>query len=368
MKAIALRPGTKELRLEERPEPALTADDQVKLRVVRVGICGTDREEAAGGRAEPPPGRSDLIIGHEMMGQVVEVGAKVSRVQAGDYAVFTVRRGCGRCLPCAINRSDMCRTGQYSERGIWKADGYQAQFVVDSETYAVKVPARLEPVGVLAEPLSIAEKAVAEAVRVQRERLPEAGATPDWLTGKRCLVAGLGPIGLLAALALKLRGAEIYGLDIVDQGTPRPRWLEGVGGRYVDGRQVPAGKVQEHLGPMDLVFEATGLPSLAFNLLEALGLNGIHVLTGIPGGDRPVQIPGALLIRDLVLQNQAMLGSVNAAPGHFQMAVEDLDRAWSLWGSHVAGLITHRHPYTDFAAALAVHQPDEIKVVIEWGE
>src|SRR5919202_866238 len=242
MQALALTPGTTTLRMVDRPEPQVGAPDEVKVRIIRVGICGTDREEASGGRALAPRGQQDLVIGHEMFGQVVEVGQSVSCVKAGDYAVFTVRRGCGKCLPCLMNRSDMCRTGDYHERGIWGLYGYQTEFVVDKEEYIVRVPSELEPVGVLAEPLSVAEKAVDEAVRVQFGRLPDALATPLWLRGRRCLVAGLGPIGLLAALALAVRGADVYGVDIVDEGSVRPQWLEAIGGDYGAGRQGPPHK------------------------------------------------------------------------------------------------------------------------------
>jgi threonine dehydrogenase-like Zn-dependent dehydrogenase len=95
MKAIALVPGTPDLHLVDRPEPQISAPDEIKLRVVRVGICGTDREEAGGGRAMPPAGQTELVLGHEMFGQVVQTGPAVTRVKPGDYAVFTVRRGCG---------------------------------------------------------------------------------------------------------------------------------------------------------------------------------------------------------------------------------------------------------------------------------
>ena len=366
MKAIANITNTTTLNLVDRPEPALSADDEVKLRILRVGICGTDREEAAGGRSKPPSGRDELVIGHEMFGQVVETGKSVSRVAIGDYAVFTVRRGCGKCLPCLMNRSDMCQTGEYVERGIWGQDGYQTEYAVDKEQYVVRVPPELEPVGVLCEPLSVAEKAIDEAVRLQVARLPDASATLDWLHGRPCLVAGLGPIGLLAALVLRLRGALVYGLDIVDADTARPKWLEHIGGQYIDGRQVPADQVDDHFGRIDLIFESTGVAVLEFNLLDALAFNGVYVLTGIPGGDRPVEIPGAELIRQLVLQNQVMLGSVNAARDHYQMAVDDLAHARLLWGEHVTQLITHRHPYTDFDVALHQHTADEIKSVIEW--
>ncbi len=260
----------------------------------------------------------------------------------------------------------MCRTGRYRERGIKGLDGYQTEFVVDSEQYVVRVPAELNRVGVLSEPLSVAEKAIDEAVQIQEARLPDAPATPAWLHGRRCMVAGIGPIGLLAALALRLRGAEVYGLDIVDPASARPRWLAAIGGKYIDGRQVPADKVDDTLGPMDLILESTGVASLEFNLLDALATDGIYVLTGIPGGDRPLQIQGAQLIRQLVLSNQVMVGSVNAARDHFQMAVDDLSHAHALWDQHVDGLITGRVPCDQFSKAFGQHEDDQIKTTIDW--
>jgi glucose 1-dehydrogenase len=367
MKAIAIVPGTTTVKLVERTEPKIGRPDEIRLQVLQVGICGTDREEVAGGRADAPQGQSELVIGHEMFGRVLEVGQSVTRVKPGDYAVFTVRRSCGNCLPCRMNRPDMCRTGQYSERGIKGLDGYQAEIVVDTEQYVVRVPPELQAIGVLCEPLSVAEKAIEEAVTLQQARLPDAPATPAWLHGRRCLVAGMGPIGLLGALALRLRGAEVFGLDIVDADTARPRWLEAIGGQYVDGRQVPADQVDDKLGSMDLIFESTGVASLEFNLLDALAIDGVYVLTGIPGGDRPLQIHGAELIRRLVLSNQAMLGSVNAARDHFQMAVDDLSHAQALWGEHVKALITERVPHDRFHEAFGEHGPEQIKTVIEWG-
>ncbi|MGA2764754.1 MAG: glucose 1-dehydrogenase [Spirochaetia bacterium] len=345
----------------------MKADDDVLARVISVGICGTDREEASGGRAEPPQGGTDLVIGHEVLARVQQVGRSVTRVKQGDLVVFTVRRGCGTCLPCAMNRSDMCLSGNYRERGISGLDGYQTELVVDCERYAVRVPKELEAAGVLTEPLSVAEKAIDEAVRIQTARLPESAARPYWLHGRRCLVAGLGPIGLLAAMSLRLRGAEVYGLDIVDEAGARPAWLERIGGHYVDARRIPPDAVEKSMGGMELVIEATGVASLEMNLLDVLGRNGIYVLTGIPGGDRPLQIQGAELIRRLVLENQVMVGSVNASRDHFQMAVDDLEQAQARWPGHVERLITARRPYGEFAAVLTKHEPDEIKVTLEWG-
>ena len=363
MKAIAVIPGTRTLRLVDRPEPSIAESDEIKLRVLRVGICGTDREEVAGGRAKAPPSREDLVLGHEMFGQVVDVGRAVTMVTPGDYALFTVRRGCGRCRSCAMNRSDMCQTGLYSERGIWALDGYQTEYVVDREQYLVRVTPEVAAVGVLAEPFSIVEKAISEAVHLQLTRLPDSGTSLDLLSGKRCLVAGLGPVGLLAALSLRLRGAEVWGLDVVDAATPRPTWLGLIGGHYLDGRQIAINQI----GTFDLILEATGIARLEFDLLDALAINGVYAITGIPSGNRPLTLSGAEFMRRLVLRNQVMVGSVNASRDHFQLAVNDLVRAEARWPRHVVNLITHRHPVGEFESALEHHVSDEIKVVLEWG-
>jgi threonine dehydrogenase-like Zn-dependent dehydrogenase len=262
----------------------------------------------------------------------------------------------------------MCQTGKYRERGIKGLDGYQTEFVVDKEQYIVRVSPGLESVGVLMEPLSIVEKAIGEVLRLQIVRCPEAATTPDWLFGRPCLVAGLGPVGLLAAMVLRLRGGEVYGLDVVDGAGARPTWLTGIGGHYVDGRQVPAEQVEKSIGSMDLILDASGIPALEFNLLDALALNGAYVLTGIPGGDRPLQIPGAALVRQLVLDNQIMLGSVNAARGHFQIGARDLEQAHLRWGAHLDGLITQRYTPDQFVGSADQHEPDSIKQVVEWAQ
>ncbi len=215
----------------------------------------------------------------------------------------------------------------------------------------------------LAEPFSVAEKVITEAMQLQLIRLPDSSASRNWVSGKCCLVAGLGLIGLLAALALRLRGAEVWGLDVVDASTVRPRWLHLIGGHHIDGRQI----TPEHLiDQLDLVLEATGIASLEFDLIDALAINGVYVVTGIPSGDHPLKIDGAEFMRRLVLKNQVMVGSVNASHDHFQLAVNDLVQAQTRWHERIAGLITHRHNYTEFENAFQHHGSDEIKVVLEW--
>ncbi len=365
MRALAITPGTTDLQLVERPEPQISSPTEVKLKTLQVGICGTDREEAAGGRADAPAGQAQLVIGHEMFGQVVEVGAEVKGFKKGDFAVFMVRRPCPGCKSCEAGRADMCTTGDYTERGIKGRDGFQAEFVVDEARFLVKIPRYIQHLGVLTEPTSVGSKAIDEACRIQAARLPgEKAAT--YLKGKRCLVVGLGPIGLLGAMILRLRGAEVVGMDIVDEAGPRPTLLKKMGGYYIDGRQVKALDLDDKLGQVDLIFEATGVAQLEFDLIDALGTNGIYLLTGIPAGDRPVTMQPGSLMQQMVLKNQILVGSVNASHAHFAQAVRDLAAAHKKWPDVMDKLITDRHPFTDFAAALSRHGADEIKCVLEW--
>lgn len=363
MKAIAFVPGTRDAYITERPEPQVTAPDEVKLKILEVGICGTDREEVAGGRADPPPGSKDMVIGHENFGRVVEVGSAVTVVRPGDYAMFTVRRDCEPCI-CG-HHNDMCFTGQYTERGIKGADGYQAEYVVDREKYLIRIPETIKHLGVLAEPMSVSEKAINEALRIQSARIP--GADGDaWLTDKQALVAGLGPIGLLAAIILRLRGAKVAGLDIVDEDSRRPSLLKKIGGEYIDGRKVKTLDLDDRLGQVDLVFEATGVPQLEFELIDALGINGIYVMTGIPAGDRPLKIVGAPLMQQMVLKNQVLLGSVNAGIADFRRGIEELGEAHKRFPGAMDQLITERTPVDRFMDAFHAQGDDEIKSVVEW--
>lgn len=365
MQAISIQPGATDAQLKEFPEPAIRSPHQVKIRILEVGICGTDREEVKGGRADAPPGEAHLIIGHEMFGKVVETGKQVSTVSVGDYGVFSVRRGCGSCAPCLNNRSDMCYTGRYTERGIKGLHGFEAEYVVDEEQYLVKVPESIRSIGVLAEPMSVAEKAIDEALSIQTSRLPEA-VSGQWLPGKKALVAGMGAIGLLAAISLRLRGAEVIGVDIVDENTKRPTILKRIGGVYVDTRKTDIKDLDEKFGQIDFIFEATGVAEVGFNLIDALGTNGIYVMTGIPHGERPICLTGAPLMTQMVLKNQIVLGSVNAGPKHFDLAVRSLQKAKNRWGGLMDELITTRISYKEFQSALDFRSVDDIKTVVEW--
>jgi threonine dehydrogenase-like Zn-dependent dehydrogenase len=363
MHAIATVPGSKEVRLIDRPEPALTAPDQVKLKITRVGICGTDREIAEGGRADAPEGHKDLVIGHEMLGRVVEVGAAVRTVQVGEYGLFIVRRDCGLGLPCCADRSDQCFTGQYTERGIKARDGYMTEYVVDHERYFVKVDEDLVDLGVLTEPLSVGIKAIDEALKIQVARIPGA-EYGTYLEGKKALVAGLGPIGMLAAFALRLRGAEVIGMNRSGSDSPAARLLQDIGGKHLNAKEISVDQLDETCGQVDVIIEAAGNAQLGFDLIDVLGINGVYVITGIPPADREVTLRGGELMQQMVLNNQVLVGTVNASLQHNRTALDDLRRYRERWGDAINRVITHVRPYGEFESALFEDTHGEIKTVL----
>ncbi|HKS90306.1 MAG TPA: glucose 1-dehydrogenase [Tepidiformaceae bacterium] len=362
MHAIAVHPGKPGTIRVERPEPTINAETDVVVEVVEVGVCGTDREEVSGGRADAPQGSDELVIGHEMRGRVVEAGKGVTDLHTGDDVVLTVRRSCDHCPMCNAGRPDYCQSGGYTERGIRGRDGYQCERVVDDRANIIAVGASVAGVAALAEPTSVAEKAITESILIQRARLPTYEEV-----GKRALVAGIGPVGLLAGMALCLRGMQVTGMDIVDDTANRVQALTAMGGRYIDGRQVKASDLDDqHGGPFDLILDATGASSIEINLIDALATNGIYVLTGIPSGGREIPVAAGDLLRQLVLGNQLILGSVNASHEHFQLAIRDLELATARWPGVIEGFITARHRPEDFEQAFGKPADSDIKTVITW--
>jgi threonine dehydrogenase-like Zn-dependent dehydrogenase len=158
----------------------------------------------------------------------------------------------------------------------------------------------------------------------------------------------------------------VFALGRKDPTSIEPTMLRKIGAQYVDDRELKLNKLSEELGHMDLILDATGAARLEFNLISVLAMNGLYVLTGIPGGDRSLDIQGAALLRELVLRNQVVVGSVNASQKHFQMAIQDLRKSKERWGDAIDQLITHRFPYPKFAEAIITRPPDEIKAIVEW--
>jgi len=356
MHSITIDPRSGDVALAQVPAPALRTRTDVKLRMLEVGICGTDKEIAACQYGTPPAGEARLVMGHESLGEVVEVGADVRDLVPGDLVVPMVRRPCphARCVPCRSGRQDFCTTGDFTERGIKEAHGFLSEFVVDDALYMVPVPAGLRDVAVLVEPLTIAQKALAQLELVQ-QRLPWAcplGADGRRVACHKAVVLGAGPVGLLGAMTLLRAGFDVTVYSNTPAPNERSELVEALGARYVSSQQHDVEDLAARVGGIDVVYEAVGASQLAFDVLRVLGTNGIFLFTGVPGrgGAQPVDTDA--LMRSLVLKNQVVLGSVNAGRQDFEAAIADLGEFRRRWPEALARLISARHPVGSVNALL----------------
>jgi glucose 1-dehydrogenase len=367
LKAAAVVPRERELRVVDHPEPGIETPHGVKVRILEVGLCGTDREISAFEYGTPPPDSEYLVIGHESLGQVVEVGRDVTRVKPGDLVVLMVRRPCPHraCVACSADRPDFCYTGDFTERGIKEAHGFLTEFVVDDERYLNVVPAELREIGVLTEPLTIAEKALTQVWQVQ-ERLPWAcSLTPERGPGvcHHAVVLGAGPVGLLGAMALVAAGFETTVYSRASGPHDKAGLVRALGAHFVASETLSVEELARGIGNIDLVYEATGASRVSFDLMRVLGTNAIFVFTGVPGRKAPIELDTDLLMRDLVLKNQVILGTVNAPRQAYEAAVRDLGLFLGRWPSVVRALITGRYPLED-TPRLLQGEPGGIKNVV----
>jgi len=368
MKAVAVFPGAREVMVIEEDVPRISEPDQVMLRMLDIGVCGTDKEICSFEYGTPPDGDEHLVIGHESVAEVVSVGSAVERLRAGDLVVPSVRRPCRHpgCLACRSGHQDYCYTGDFSERGIKEAHGYMTEYVVDRERYMNLVPPDLREIAVLAEPLTIAEKALAQIFWMMQNR-------PPWLDpqtrageqgrGLSALVLGIGPVGLLGAMTLATAGFSTYVYSRELPPSPRIDLVDAIGATYVSSQATTFGELAERMGNIDLIYEAAGHSHFALQALPVLGTNGIFVLTGVPGLQAFVETDPASTMRNMVLKNQVLLGTVNAGPEAFAAALRDLDAFRRRWPTVVRTLIAGRFP-AEQAPELILGRPTGIKSVI----
>ncbi|MFB1483117.1 glucose 1-dehydrogenase [Corallococcus sp. RDP092CA] len=338
MKAVAVFPGTHEVRVIDQPPPPVAKGTEVLLKVREVGICGTDREIAAFEYGDPPPGEDHLVIGHEALAQVEAVGPGVTKLRPGDLVIPSVRRPCLHedCLACRAGRQDFCVTGDFRERGIKQTHGFLTEQTVEEEGNLTRVPPELADVAVLTEPLTIAAKAV-QQVKTLQQRLP-------WEPAKqRAVVLGAGPVGLLGAMTMVAHGFETHVYSMEPQDSDRADLVRSFGAGYLSGQDVKPEELGKKLGNIDLIYEAVGHAKLAFTALESLGPNGLFIFTGIPplSGDTP--LPADHLMRNIVLENQLLFGTVNASRSAYALALKLLGQCMELFPDSVRRIITaHR--------------------------
>lgn len=369
MKAVAVFPRERDVRLIDTPEPVLSRPDHVKLRTLDVGVCGTDREICGFHYGFPPDGVDHLVIGHECVGEVVEVGSAVKSFKKGDLAVLTVRRPCERaeCVSCAEDRQDFCYTGAFAERGIKQQHGFMTEFVVDRERYLIPVPVSLRDEAVLVEPLTIAEKALIEVWQVQQRlpwSCPQAGkAKPGHC--HHAVILGAGPIGLLGAMAFANAGFSTFVYSREDEHSDKADLVRSFGATYISANVTPVEKLSDRIGTIDVVYEATGASKLSFDVLKHVGPNAAFVFTGVPGLKGPTSIDADAIMRNMVLKNQVLLGTVNAGRDAFEAAIRDLAEFKTRWPDALRRLITGRYSVAEFKQPLL--SSEGIKNVIRFG-
>jgi glucose 1-dehydrogenase len=336
VKAIAVIPGkANSVHLAELPKPSLTEIPDgrgVLVKVLRVGVDGTDKEINAAEYGAAPPGCSFLVLGHESFGQVEAVGPNVWEVQSGDYVVATVRRP-GSSIYDRIGTYDMTTDDTYFERGINLRHGFLTEYYADDVEYIAKVPPALREVGVLLEPCTVVEKGIHQAYEIQRR-------LRVWRP-RRAAVLGAGTIGLLATLVLRLRGLDVTVFGLERKPFVNSDLIEALGARYESTQDVPILDGARKFGPFDLMFEATGFSPVVFESMQALGKNGVLVLSSVTGGGRKVEVPADRINVQFVLGNKVMVGTVNANREYFEMGARDLAHAESLYPGWLLRLLTH---------------------------
>lgn len=347
MKALTVIPGRAgSARLDDVDEPP-QSDGPVLVETLAIGVCGTDAEIVSGAYGWAPPGRDRLVLGHESLGRVMEAPPG-GPVAAGDLVVGIVRRPDPvPCANCAVGEWDFCRNGRYTERGIKEHDGYCSERYRIQPEYVVKVDSALGMLGVLLEPASVVAKAW--------EQVEKIGGRAHF-TPERALVTGAGPIGLLAAMMGVQRGIEVHVIDQVSSGL-KPDLVAALGATY------HTGAIADACDAPDVVIECTGVGSLVFDAMEHIGPGGVVCLTGVSSGGRSLGVDAGTLNRSMVLENEAVVGSVNANRRHYEAGAQALAKADRGW---LERLVSRRVPLDRWAEALD-RKPDDVKVVMEVG-
>jgi len=354
MRAVGVVPGKKEVALLRHPEPSISAPTELRVRTIEVGICGTDREICTFAYGTPPSDSDYLVLGHEAIGQVIEIGPRVTGFKPGDLVVPTVRRPCGHphCVSCRNTRQDFCFTGDFTERGIKMTHGYMTEYFVEDQAHLNVVPVHLRDIAVLVEPLTVAEKALAQLWQVQ-SRLHWNTANGDAPgAGKTAVILGAGPVGILGAMAFVIRGFRTFVYSRSADPNPKSDLVNAIGAKYISSDRVSLNDFARLTGPIDVVYEAVGVAKISFDVMKVLGLNGAFIFTGIPPEKAAIPIEADTLMRQIVLKNQVILGTVNADRAAFENAIRDLDEFKKRWPEAIRRVISGRHPMENYRELL----------------
>ena len=347
MRALVVTPGRPEtLRLIDIPKPKAGAGEAL-LRIMRVGVCATDRDIIFRGHGRTPEGYDYIILGHEAVGKVVEVNGGVD-IGVGDIVVPTVRRPCPEMCPsCRAGEEDYCITGHYKEHGVWGLHGFASDYAVTDAKFIVKVPEELKEIAVLLEPTAVVVKAIEQVMVIQRRY--------KW-SGKDMLVLGTGPIGLLSALILRLQG---FNVSVLGRRPPESRKAKLV--NMIDAEYIRKLTIERKY---DVVIEATGSTEVVYRSLKLGKPNSVIVILGVYQPTK-IEIDLGSLMTDLMQYNRVIAGSVCAGKRHFEQAKEYLMEARRKYPGFLEGMITKIVRPEEFRRAIE-REPDDIKNVIDF--
>ncbi len=361
MFAISAIPGKNEAVLVSPPAPRPLLPGEIACQTLELGVCGTDREILLSETPAVPPGEKHLILGHECLAQVTELGPDAgSGFAVGDLVVPVVRRP----VPGATRRVDMLDFSQCTERGIYREHGFGSPQFIDRAEYVYKVPTSIANIAIFAEPLAVSEKGVNEALLLQKARLGD--EVWNGANAPHVLVTGLGPIGFASLLAARVRGwnVTIAGRDTPD--TFRAQLAVSFGAEYV--RMTPNfwDEIRPSENGFDLCLECTGSEDVMLDAARALAPCGIMVWLGCSRVPKPGHHNVAAMMRDGLIRNHLHIGSVNSAPRDFIDAIAHLEILQKSHGAELQKMITARVTPAECHSQYVGRQPQGIKSIVQF--
>jgi len=351
MKAVAIRRGSDEPELIDKPRPE-PKHGEALVRTLRVGVDGTDHEVLSGSHGGFPEGEDHMVMGHEAVGVVEDPNG--TGLEEGQHVVPTVRRKPDGETNQYFRRNepDMAPDGEYFERGIVGDHGYMSEYFTSPADYLIPVDEEIAPYGIFVEPLSNTEKAL-EHARASRSAF-------KW-DAESAAVLGNGPLGLLTLWQLTQEFDRAYCLGRRDRPDITLDFIDEVGATYIDSRETPVDEISDEYEGMDFIYEATGYAPHAFQTIDALAPNGVGALLGIPSS-WDFEIDGGSLHNDLVLHNKCLIGSVNAGLRHFEEAIEVVEAMPEDLLDHLVTTVTS----PDDVDPAFEDGDDQIKAIVEF--
>ena len=344
MRALVKPSAAPGLEMVDVPEPT-TGPGEVKIRVLRAGLCGTDLhledwDDWAAATVEPP-----LVLGHEFYGEVVELGEGVTSVRVGQRVSGEGHVVCGRCRNCRAGRRHLC----IHTLGVGvNRDGAFADFVVIPEPNVWVQPDDLDPdLGAVFDPLG---NATHTALSVP-------------MAGEVVVITGAGPIGLMAAAIARHVGARHVVVSDVS-GYRLDLAREAGADLVVDAARTDLGAAMRELGMregFDVGLEMSGAPAAVEDLLKNMNHGGRVAMLGLPKDPYPIDW-GRLITHMITIK-----GIYGREMYDTWYSMSSMLGSSEVLRRRVASVITHRYPAEKWADAFAAARSGRCgKVILDW--